>query len=127
MSVELKGMDAEIFLKNLDKEITEEEIRAVRAWALPDKMEIRPTKEQMKAIKSLERAFAKCRKAKVYFHNHYGTLMVYDGNIVELVNDTKTKTSCEEGYCLQIDEDLAGWADDRHYIHFKKGGNLKLG
>ena len=30
---ELKGMDAEIFLKNLDRDITVEEIKAVRAWA----------------------------------------------------------------------------------------------
>lgn len=32
---ELKGVDAEVFLKNLDRELTEEEIREVRAWALP--------------------------------------------------------------------------------------------
>jgi precorrin-6B methylase 2 len=30
----LKGIDAEIFLHNLEKDITEEEIRAVRIWAL---------------------------------------------------------------------------------------------
>ncbi len=30
----LKGIDAEIFLKNLEREITEEEIKAVRNWAL---------------------------------------------------------------------------------------------
>lgn len=30
----LTGIDAEIFLKNLERDITDEEIRAVRAWAL---------------------------------------------------------------------------------------------
>lgn len=30
----LIGIDAEIFLKNLERDITEEEIRAVRNWAL---------------------------------------------------------------------------------------------
>jgi len=33
--------------------------------------------EQRKAVKSLERAFAKCLKAKIHFHNHYGMLMAY--------------------------------------------------
>lgn len=31
---ELIGVDAEIFYKNLDRELTKEEIGAVRAWAL---------------------------------------------------------------------------------------------
>lgn len=31
---ELKGIDAEIFLKNLDRELTEEEIRTTKEWAL---------------------------------------------------------------------------------------------
>lgn len=31
---ELKGIDAEMFLKNLDRELTDEEIRATREWAL---------------------------------------------------------------------------------------------
>ncbi len=30
----LKGIDAEIFLKNLNRELTEEEIRDTREWAL---------------------------------------------------------------------------------------------
>lgn len=30
----LKGIDAEIFLKNLERDITEDEIIAVRKWAL---------------------------------------------------------------------------------------------
>ena len=31
---ELKGIDAEIFLENIDKELSPEEIRDVREWAL---------------------------------------------------------------------------------------------
>lgn len=34
---ELKGIDAEIFMYNLNRELTEEEIKAVRDWALGDK------------------------------------------------------------------------------------------
>ncbi len=30
----LIGIDAEVFLKNLDRELTEEEIRATKEWAL---------------------------------------------------------------------------------------------
>ncbi len=30
----LKGIDAEIFLKNIEMDITEDEIKAVRKWAL---------------------------------------------------------------------------------------------
>ena len=30
----LRGIDAEIFLENIDKELTEDEIKDVREWAL---------------------------------------------------------------------------------------------
>ena len=31
---ELKGIDAEIFLENIDRDLTPEEIKDVRTWAL---------------------------------------------------------------------------------------------
>ncbi len=33
MCIELKGIDAEIFLKNLERKPTQEEINEVRKWA----------------------------------------------------------------------------------------------
>lgn len=79
-----------------------------------------PTGDQKKAIKSLERAFAKCLAAKVHFHNCYGTLIAYNGNVVKDVNDTKSETSCQEGYCVKTDITLNSWADDGHYLHEKQ-------
>jgi len=38
MSIKLTGMDAEIFLKNLDRELTQEEINEIRAWACAPKV-----------------------------------------------------------------------------------------
>lgn len=38
MSIELKGRDAEIFLENLDKELTQEDINEIRAWACAPKV-----------------------------------------------------------------------------------------
>lgn len=41
MCIKLKGIDAEIFEKNLNRELTEEEIREIRKWALaPELKEI---------------------------------------------------------------------------------------
>ncbi len=76
-------------------------------------------KEQINAVRAVERAFAKCISANVYFHNCYGTLRAYDGNVVKDVNDTKTETPCSEGYGLKIDLQLDSWADDLHYVHKK--------
>lgn len=89
-------------------------------------MELKLTKEQEKAIHSLERAFKKCREVNVYFHNCYGVLQAYDGNIITHVDDVeeeeeKDNISCEmEGYTVRS-EKLVSWADDNHYVHLKKG------
>ncbi len=81
---------------------------------------VKPTKEQLKACKGLERAFTKCAKTGVYFHNCYGKLIAYNGDVVKEVNDTETDTSCREGYILKIKERLDSWADDLHYVHKKE-------
>lgn len=78
-------------------------------------------KEQKQAVKALERAFAKCVSTDVYFHNHYGKLIAYDGNIVSHVNDIETEISCRDGYVLKIEHRLDSWADDFHYVHLKHG------
>jgi len=77
------------------------------------------TKEQKAAMTSLERAFKKCDKAGVLLHNCYGTLIAYNSEFVESVNDDKDEYDCREGETLYIPYNLTGWADDEHYIHFK--------
>ena len=78
------------------------------------------TKEQKSAISSLKRTFTKCKKANIYFHNCYGTLIAYDGNIVDFVDDDKDDIPCHEGRLLTLPYDLDSWADDRHYVHLKE-------
>ena len=76
------------------------------------------TKEQESAVKSLGRAFKKCADAGVYFHNCYGTLLAYDGAVVEGVNDDEGELSCNEGETVeQHGYSIDSWADDNHYIH----------
>lgn len=38
MSIELKGLDAEIFMKNLNRELSQDEIDKIREWALAPKV-----------------------------------------------------------------------------------------
>jgi len=77
------------------------------------------TGEQVKAVRSLERAFRKCAKARVYIHNCYGNLIAYDGGVVKCVDDEETDIDCGEGVWIDTPHelDLASWADDRHYVH----------
>ena len=41
------------------------------------------TEEQRKAIKSLERALKKCRVSNVVFADVEGSLIAYDGNVID--------------------------------------------
>ena len=86
-----------------------------------EKIDIDITVEQSKALKILERAFKKCKDANVYFHNCYGMLEAYNGDIVEKVDDDEDKFQCGNGYPVKTGykSDLVSWADDRHYVHFK--------
>ena len=79
--------------------------------------ELTLTKEQKSAIASLKRAFTKCKKANIYFHNCYGNLIAYDGNIVERVDDDIDELPCHEGKSLTLPYSLESWADDPHYVH----------
>lgn len=87
-----------------------------------ENVDIELSDEQHKAIRSLERAFKKCKDANIYFHNCYGTLTAYDGNIVDFVNDDPSEFPCGNGYPITSSYDsmnLVSWADDKHYIHLK--------
>ena len=78
------------------------------------------TKEQKSAIKSMGRAFKKCKDANVFFHNCYGDLIAYNGEFVEVVDDDKDELGCRCGEQVeQHGYSIDSWADDRHYIHFK--------
>lgn len=82
--------------------------------------ELTLTKEQKSAISSLKRAFTKCKKANIYFHNCYGRLIAYDGNIVDIVDDDIDNLPCYEGESLTLPYRLDSWADDNHYVHLKE-------
>ena len=88
-------------------------------------MELRLTKEQEKAVKSLERAFKKCKDANLYIHNCYGCLEAFDRAVVDSVDDEKDDDDldCEKHahFIETHDMGLVSWADDRHYVHLKKG------
>ncbi len=77
------------------------------------------TEEQIKAVKSLERAFKKCVKSELYIHNCYGILIAYDGNVVRCVDDQETPIPCSAGTAINISRKLGldSWADDAHYVH----------
>lgn len=77
------------------------------------------TEEQIKAVRSLERAFRKCAKAKLYIHNCYGRLVAYDGSIVHHVDNDETEIPCESGATIGVpfELDLSMYADDAHYVH----------
>lgn len=85
-----------------------------------------PTPEQMKAIRSLERAFKKCKEAGIFFHNCYGHLIAFNGRIVKSVNDEKEhpdEIDCSEwNYCVKNTFGLDMWADDKHFVHLREEG-----
>lgn len=81
--------------------------------------ELELTEEQIKAVRSLERAFKKCAKANLYIHNCYGHLIGYDGAVVHCVDDDESEISCEAGTMIDAPRelDLCSWADDAHFVH----------
>lgn len=80
-------------------------------------IELRLTKEQESAVKSLERALKKCHEQNIYIHNCYGTLFTYNGAEVEKVTDDISKIPCYNGRSVTSKYDFDGWADDNHFVH----------
>jgi hypothetical protein len=82
-----------------------------------------PTEKQMKAIKKLEAVFEECRKENVLFHVVLGNIHAYNGRVVFNVDGAK-----EDGIPVRDSDyyfftpviDIESWADDAHYVHFKK-------
>ncbi len=84
-----------------------------------DQLIVLPTDEQTSAIKSLERALKKCKRANVYFHNYYGTLFGYNGKFIDEICDTPSDVAFDEiGRSINMcGYNLDSWSDDNNYIH----------
>lgn len=84
--------------------------------------EITLNNDQIKAFKSLERAYKKCVKANIEFYTVQDSVMALDGNrIKEVTNDTTpypVDEFADTNYCI-TDTGLSGFADDRHYLVLK--------
>lgn len=77
---------------------------------------------QAKAFKSLQRAFKKCKKENILFYTVLETVHALNGNEVSVVHDSINGNEISDCIDLSnyiIDEGLAGWADDTHYVDFK--------
>jgi len=85
------------------------------------------TEEQRKAIKSLGRAFKKCKDANVVFYMILSQLVAYDGHVVDTISFEKSE------YCMDESENsgtyvdthgfnLESFADDpgMHFIQLKE-------
>lgn len=84
-----------------------------------DQLILLMTDEQISAIKSIERAFKKAKRANLYIHNNYGFLHGYNGYFVKDVDDTKTDIFWDEiGISMNLyGYNLDSWSDDDHYVH----------
>ena len=77
------------------------------------------TDEQRKAFASLKRAYKKCLKTNIIFHQVLDTLHALNGNNVDKVDDFKTEYNLDY---ITVDsmKTVCSWADDTHYVHLKK-------
>jgi len=82
--------------------------------------------EQIKAFKSMERAFKKCQEANVMFYTVLETLHFINGDKVACIDTDESGMDgprvddiLDTSYSL-IDSGLAGFADDTHYVELKK-------
>jgi hypothetical protein len=76
--------------------------------------------EQTKAFKALGRAYKKCINVGIYFHQVLESLQAFNGNNVECVNDTKEGGWLTQEMSPPDIKIVSAWADDNHYVHFKK-------
>lgn len=82
--------------------------------------------EQLKAFKKLQRAYRDCLHKNIYFHQILDSLQAFNGNNVEMVDDTDVlQMDSRSPFCIQsilipIMKITSSWADDDHFVHFKK-------
>jgi len=83
-----------------------------------------PTEKQMKAIQKLEAALKECKKENVVFHVVLETVHTFNGNYVSSIDDEKRDDGVYiphvRNYTFSAPRDMQSWADDAHYVHFKK-------
>jgi len=79
------------------------------------------TPEQEKAFNSLKRAYAKCVKEGIYFHQILDYLSPFNGNNIDTINDTGDDNGIYNIQWLNYPtlHTVCGWADDNHFVHFK--------
>lgn len=81
------------------------------------------TEEQRKAIKSLGRAFKKCKDANVVFYCCLEHIEAFDGNVVDTVNLDKSDFCILDGnHGESVNThgyDMGAFADDEgcHFVH----------
>ncbi len=77
---------------------------------------------QIKAFKSLERAFKKCKSENILFYTVLENVYALNGDEVAEVHDSMNEhevSDCVDLLWSLLDSGLAGWADDTHYVDFK--------
>ena len=91
---------------------------------------IQYTPEQKNAITQLRRAFNRCKKVKLGWHNEYGTLQFFPRCIIEYIDDKPVGSATHitrEMMFEEVDLDCGEWSDDAHFAHFTdKGAALYL-
>jgi len=77
--------------------------------------------EQIKAFKSLERAFKKCKAVNIDFYTVLETIHAVNGNQVSQIDDAQehlVQDALDLSYTL-VDVGFSGFADDTHRVTFK--------
>jgi len=72
---------------------------------------------QKLALKALEKAFAKCRTARLVFHGMDGDLLVYDADELEAI--VEVGSVCDEQYKKNGNQ---GEKVDTHKTYYDSGG-----
>jgi len=76
--------------------------------------------KQTKAFINLKKAYNKCLKSGIYFHQVLETLQAYNGNNISDINDNPEEGFCTQKLSINSMKITSGWADDNHYVHFQK-------
>lgn len=84
------------------------------------------TPDQEKAFKLFERAFNKCKKSGITFYTVLESVTAFNGEYIDSIHDDKSALDFSLGdpstpdYNCIMHPDLSGWADDEHFVSFKK-------
>jgi hypothetical protein len=77
------------------------------------------TEEQLKCFKELKRAYSKCVKSGIYFHQVLDTIHAFNGENVKEIDDNSDNGYCTQTIYVPFIHTVCSWADDNHYVHFK--------